>query len=66
MTDRAYCVLEQDHSLSIVKDWNLATIWQTIELIIPATDHSTESIMMQGQRLYYLLFCDTKVFFYVY
>ena len=38
MTYRAYCVLEQDHSLSIVRDWNLATIWQTIELDIPATD----------------------------
>ena len=63
MTDRAYCVLEQDNSLSIVRDWNLATIWQTMELIIPATDHSTVSIMMQGQHLYYLLFCITKVIF---
>ena len=63
MTDRAYCVLEQDNSLSIVRDWNLATIWQTIELIIPATDHSTVSIMMQGQHLHYLLFFDTKVIF---
>ena len=53
---------EKDLSLSIVRDWNLATIWQTIELIIPATDHSTVSIMMQGQHLY-LLFCDTKVIF---
>ena len=36
MTDRVYCVLK--HFLSIVKDWNLATIWRTIELDIPATD----------------------------
>ena len=28
MTDRVYCVLK--HFLSIVRDWNLATIWQTL------------------------------------
>ena len=66
MTDRVYCVLEQfsQYSEGLEFSHHLAN---NFELIIPATDHSTVSIMMQGQHLYFLLFCDTKVIiFYVY
>jgi hypothetical protein len=37
MNNNTYRAL--DNSLTIVRDWNLAAIWQTIKRIIPATDH---------------------------